>query len=582
MSLQLKDLLNKDTDKLPISHKETEKLPVFGKDQPSVLNSDAGTLSSLKNDEQNSLSKKPLSPPVSDAEQEIAKTEQGSNADDDDVVTAVENLVCKWDTCFKKFDKPELLYSHLCQDHVGRKSLKNLQLNCHWDNCKVKTEKRDHITSHLRVHVPLKPFSCSNCRKKFKRPQDLKKHLKIHLESNDLIKKKRGPKIGSKRISKNKKNEILQKFIIDDINNIKPTFDTNMKNKLMNFFPISNATDSNIVPSITYNYANQMNSNANNGSFSSQGSIVSPTSSTRLSNMNNEKSAPSHSLTGSPPNSSSVASPTENDNHFTYASSIYSSSPSTPNNTTVLNNLDGLSKTNAQNAAVFFSKLSQNMLNQHNNFLQYQQVNQQQQQQYQQQFQAPIQNQIPMQQPQFVARTPYATNIDSSSSTYPCSSEAVSSNQLNYANTANTNVNIYNSNMIKQYPNITNLPPINNNFENRLPSIANVPILQPRAHFQLNNNMLSQQLPPLHNPNADGNVTNGLFSTYQMSNGEVIDEEEYQENFEIYAYVNLIKDYLICSLLEDEYTISEPTDDGDIIKLSKAFENTLRYPNITV
>lgn len=113
-------------------------------------------------------------------------------------------LLCRWDDCNKSFDQAEMLYHHLCQDHVGRKSQKNLQLNCHWEFCTTKTEKRDHITSHLRLHVPLKPFSCSTCAKKFKRPQDLKKHLKIHLGdlSNGVPKKKRGPKVGSKRINK--------------------------------------------------------------------------------------------------------------------------------------------------------------------------------------------------------------------------------------------------------------------------------------------------------------------------------------------------------------------------------------------
>ncbi|CCH58635.1 hypothetical protein TBLA_0A08460 [Henningerozyma blattae CBS 6284] len=111
-------------------------------------------------------------------------------------------LPCKWKGCTQVFHQADLLYLHLCQDHIGRKCQKNLQLNCQWDNCQTKTEKRDHITSHLRVHIPLKPFNCSNCNKKFKRPQDLKKHLKIHITGNDLIKKKRGPKIGSKKKSR--------------------------------------------------------------------------------------------------------------------------------------------------------------------------------------------------------------------------------------------------------------------------------------------------------------------------------------------------------------------------------------------
>lgn len=94
-------------------------------------------------------------------------------------------LKCQWDSCGKMFDNVEILYLHLCDDHVGRKSQRNLQLQCCWGTCKVKTVKRDHITSHIRIHIPLKPYACENCGRKFKRPQDLKKHMKIHAE--DII-----------------------------------------------------------------------------------------------------------------------------------------------------------------------------------------------------------------------------------------------------------------------------------------------------------------------------------------------------------------------------------------------------------
>ncbi|ORX95671.1 hypothetical protein K493DRAFT_218802 [Basidiobolus meristosporus CBS 931.73] len=87
---------------------------------------------------------------------------------------------CRWAQCSQEFLSPESLYTHLTNDHVGRKSTSNLCLTCHWDNCQVSTLKRDHITSHLRVHVPLKPFPCQYCGKNFKRRQDLRKHEKIH------------------------------------------------------------------------------------------------------------------------------------------------------------------------------------------------------------------------------------------------------------------------------------------------------------------------------------------------------------------------------------------------------------------
>lgn len=72
-----------------------------------------------------------------------------------------EMLECRWKDCNATYLEPEQLYSHLTNDHVGRKSTGNLCLTCYWENCDVSVTKRDHITSHLRVHVPLKPHHCS-------------------------------------------------------------------------------------------------------------------------------------------------------------------------------------------------------------------------------------------------------------------------------------------------------------------------------------------------------------------------------------------------------------------------------------
>lgn len=102
---------------------------------------------------------------------------------------------CCWGNCGIIFETPEILYDHLCDDHVGRKSSNNLSLVCCWDNCGTRTVKRDHITSHLRVHVPLKPFHCYLCPKSFKRPQDLKKHSKVHEDAHQKGLKKAQKKI---------------------------------------------------------------------------------------------------------------------------------------------------------------------------------------------------------------------------------------------------------------------------------------------------------------------------------------------------------------------------------------------------
>lgn len=107
-----------------------------------------------------------------------------ASSDSADFEPPAKPITCRWDDCGKIFYDPEVVYKHLCDDHVGRKSTNNLCLTCKWEGCDVSCAKRDHITSHIRVHTPLKPHNCDACGKTFKRPQDLKKHERIHTEQH--------------------------------------------------------------------------------------------------------------------------------------------------------------------------------------------------------------------------------------------------------------------------------------------------------------------------------------------------------------------------------------------------------------
>ncbi|PWN53642.1 hypothetical protein IE53DRAFT_338446 [Violaceomyces palustris] len=115
-----------------------------------------------------------------------SKSHTESPVGDSPVAQDSKPIICRWDNCGKTFYDPEVVYKHLCDDHVGRKSTNNLCLTCKWEGCDVSCAKRDHITSHLRVHTPLKPHACEVCNKTFKRPQDLKKHERIHTEEHQL------------------------------------------------------------------------------------------------------------------------------------------------------------------------------------------------------------------------------------------------------------------------------------------------------------------------------------------------------------------------------------------------------------
>ena len=97
-------------------------------------------------------------------------------------------VTCFWRDCNMIFAHAKLLYTHICEDHIGRKHPPTHEYHCLWGTCKhPMTYKRDHLISHIMVHVPMKKFSCEICRKKFKRSHDLTKHSKIHLKDEEKI-----------------------------------------------------------------------------------------------------------------------------------------------------------------------------------------------------------------------------------------------------------------------------------------------------------------------------------------------------------------------------------------------------------
>lgn len=369
-----------------------------------------------------------------------------------------EHQVCRWEGCGKVFSQAELLYHHLCKDHVGRKSQKNLQLNCKWGDCQAKTEKRDHITSHLRVHIALKPFKCTTCGKNFKRPQDLKKHLKTHIESHIIFKKKRGPKMGGKRMTKRETDRT------DSVKNDNGNSPLNCSSS-----PSSQPTVSlqqlvtNELPSYEPIYSEKLGARLN--------AVLQPIA-----------------LDDDLPRSAPQAT---------------------------------------ANAAHFFSALSRNMQSARPTHA-YQEI------------QKPLMSGEP------AARSAGAVPLAGS---------------------------------LAQYPEIRSLPPLEPQFAHDrssvLPSLSSVPLLVPRhkafertPHFNTPAQYYSSEQRSSGNRDTSGEID--ALTSLHITEGF---DAEYEETL---VTVNLIRDYLICLLLEDEYTdVREPVTASPKVRIS-------RYPQVVI
>lgn len=419
-----------------------------------------------------------LSPSSSDDERKYSTGSTNSTSpseisgSDDD---SSEMLVCQWQGCSQVFPQPELLYHHLCNDHVGRKSQKNLQLNCNWGNCNAKTVKRDHITSHLRVHVPLKPFGCSTCGKKFKRPQDLKKHLRVHLDDGTTIKRKRGPKVGSKRVSKKQQDQQPRSHSLPPI-----TFDNFLREELNRYQPV---------------YTSQLGDRLQ--------AVLPPP----------PQPAVSKTMFAQQP-----VSPISQD-----PSIVQQQSSQTPD---------------FRVAAGFFTTLSNDMTRR-----------------------LPVFPRVSTGQPAGTA------NIAPGLTTTPPS--------------------------INMYPQVTQLPPIHTHLKQPLSFSASGNITPPMANRFDSYNRL---------PHFNGGH---MFSVHQKNNGtaaasteEVIDllselkveeeeeEGEFNDFVDTLAKVNVIKDYLICSLLETEYSDEEDREEEnenlDVVLPATEINKLSKYPEVVV
>lgn len=92
-----------------------------------------------------------------------------------------EEILCKWEKCYKNFNTLEELSAHVSQVHATS-GLKGLYY-CKWEGCSRMDRgfnARYKMLVHSRTHTKDKPHQCSECHKCFSRAENLKIHKRSH------------------------------------------------------------------------------------------------------------------------------------------------------------------------------------------------------------------------------------------------------------------------------------------------------------------------------------------------------------------------------------------------------------------
>ncbi|CAB3365524.1 Hypothetical predicted protein [Cloeon dipterum] len=87
-----------------------------------------------------------------------------------------EEVICQWDGCGKRFDKPCRLRAHM-RSHTGDRPYK-----CIYEGCKWSFSTASKLRRHSQKHTDERNFKCNvdGCSKAFLRPEHLREHILTH------------------------------------------------------------------------------------------------------------------------------------------------------------------------------------------------------------------------------------------------------------------------------------------------------------------------------------------------------------------------------------------------------------------